>query len=291
MGFNRASPNIDLNGDGIEGFENMSGGLSADGSPCIFISAEPEKLGQVTHCNMSLCKLFGYTNREAIIGHEVERLMPRIYAKQHKKFLEQAIQKPPELLSSKEKFIFGKHSTGYIFPIQLTIKNVPSFVSGRQFAATFRVEKPGINKNAAYLIMDKNNSLVDASSSCISMLDIDMQRYNRLKVKISMKNHLDALFGQNQYSFHNKLGSQIDYTFPKLLTNEEAAMEEKIANGIIVDDLAFDSIQDLDNEEGSSVPQYQSRNSKAAYTSNRPSKRFLPRHSETKALSLIDEEE
>lgn len=122
-------------------------------------------------------------------------------------------------------------------------------MSGRQFAATFRVEKPGINKNAAYLIMDKNNSLVDASSSCISMLDIDMQRYNRLKVKISMKNHLDALFGQNQYSFHNKLGSQIDYTFPKLLTNEEAAMEEKIANGIIVDDLAFDSIQDLDNEE------------------------------------------
>lgn len=68
-------------------------------------------------------------------------------------------------------------------------------------------------------------------------------------------------------------------------------MEEKIANGIIVDDLAFTSIQDLDNEEASSVPPYQSRNSKAAYTSNRPSKRFLPRHSETKTLSLIDEEE
>lgn len=42
LGTNRVANNFDFNGDD----ESMTGGvLSADGSPCIFISADPEKLG------------------------------------------------------------------------------------------------------------------------------------------------------------------------------------------------------------------------------------------------------
>ena len=103
---------------------------------------------------MSLCKVFGFTKKESLIGHDVEILMPTIYAFQHKRFLEYAIQKPAEMISSKEKLVFGKHTSGYIFPVWLSIKNVPSFVSGRQFAATFKIEKSGINKNVGYLICD-----------------------------------------------------------------------------------------------------------------------------------------
>lgn len=80
-----ASNNFDLNGEGGDGGE---GGFASDGSPCVYISAETEKLGTITHCNMSLCKVFGYTKRDALIGHDVEKLMPKMYAKVHKKFLE-----------------------------------------------------------------------------------------------------------------------------------------------------------------------------------------------------------
>jgi len=75
--------------------------------------------------------VFGYSKKEELVNHDVEVLMPKIYAKNHKKFLEQAIQKPPDLLSTKERQVFGKHHSGFIFPLWLSVKNLPSFLSGR----------------------------------------------------------------------------------------------------------------------------------------------------------------
>lgn len=36
---------------------------------------------------MSLCKIFGYTKKEEILGRDVEMLMPTIYSDNHKEFL------------------------------------------------------------------------------------------------------------------------------------------------------------------------------------------------------------
>ena len=143
--------NLNGGGDGIEDF----GSIANDGTPCIFISGEQERMSLITSCNMSLCKIFGYTHKDDLVGKDVETLMPRLYARVHRRFLEQAVQKPPDAILAKERQVFGKHATGYIFPVWLAIKPVPSLVSGRQFAATIKVEKSGINKNVAYLIIDK----------------------------------------------------------------------------------------------------------------------------------------
>jgi PAS domain S-box-containing protein len=117
---------------------------------------------------MSLCKVFGYVHKDDLIGKEVEVLMPRLYARTHRRFLEHAMTKPPDAISAKERQVFGRHATGYIFPIWLSIKPVPSgFVNGRQFAAIVKVEKSGINKNVAYMIMDKQKNIMEASASCI----------------------------------------------------------------------------------------------------------------------------
>ncbi len=80
---------------------------------------------------MSMLKVFGFSTKDKVIGKDVEILMPKVYARQHRKFLEAAVQKPSDLISSKERQVFGKHSSGYIFPIWMSIKNVPSFVTGR----------------------------------------------------------------------------------------------------------------------------------------------------------------
>ena len=52
---------------------------------------------------MSVCKVFGYSKKDDLINHEVEIMMPKIYAKNHRKFLDQALQKPPDLLTNKER--------------------------------------------------------------------------------------------------------------------------------------------------------------------------------------------
>lgn len=62
--------------------------FSADGTPCVYISAEQDHLGIISHCNMSVCRVFGYTKKEELINHEIEKLMPRVYARHHKRFLE-----------------------------------------------------------------------------------------------------------------------------------------------------------------------------------------------------------
>lgn len=75
----RVGNNLDLGGGDESSAE--FGGLPQDGSPCCYISAEQERLGVITHCNMSLCKVFGYSKRDAIIGHDVEMLMPKVYGR------------------------------------------------------------------------------------------------------------------------------------------------------------------------------------------------------------------
>jgi len=38
--------------------------VSADGSPCIFVSGDSETLGTITQCNMSAVRVFGYQQHE-----------------------------------------------------------------------------------------------------------------------------------------------------------------------------------------------------------------------------------
>ena len=42
--------------------------------------------------------------------------MPEIYARNHQRILEKACQADPETVNNKERFVFGKHKSGYVFP-------------------------------------------------------------------------------------------------------------------------------------------------------------------------------
>ncbi len=71
------------------GIDEFAGGnIANDGTPCIFISGEQEKLSIITSCNMSVCKVFGYSRKSDLIGKDVEVLMPKLYAKVHRRFIE-----------------------------------------------------------------------------------------------------------------------------------------------------------------------------------------------------------
>jgi hypothetical protein len=90
-------------------FNNMNDDFSdlnnyaQDGTPCIYISGEQERLGLVNQVNMSLCKTFGYMKKDDIVGMDVEMLMPRIYAEHHKDFLNASAQKASDSISSRER--------------------------------------------------------------------------------------------------------------------------------------------------------------------------------------------
>lgn len=72
-------------------------------------------------------------------------------------------------MTNKERSVYGKHISGYIFPLSLQIKFFQSFLHGKQFVATLKSEKKGINASVAYILIDKNGIVLDVTSSNISI--------------------------------------------------------------------------------------------------------------------------
>jgi PAS domain S-box-containing protein len=97
--------------------------ISANGTPCIYVTGENDKIGMVTLCNAGACRIFGYTSSE-IKNHNVEKLMPEMYAKNHSKILDDALAKGAENIPNKERLVFARHKSGYIFPVWLQLKMI-----------------------------------------------------------------------------------------------------------------------------------------------------------------------
>ena len=82
------------------------------------VSGNPDDLGIITNLNQGASRIFGYTKSE-MIGQNIEKLMPSIYARHHSKVLRSALQRGPEHIPTKERFVFALHKSGYIFPVNL----------------------------------------------------------------------------------------------------------------------------------------------------------------------------
>jgi hypothetical protein len=66
--------NFEFSGAAGGSQENDVNTYASDGTPCIYISGETERLGMVNQCNMSLCKIFGYSKKDDIVGKNIKFL-------------------------------------------------------------------------------------------------------------------------------------------------------------------------------------------------------------------------
>lgn len=92
--------------------------MSSNGTPCIYVTGDGDKIGLIVNCNSGASRIFGYTVYE-MKNHNVEKLMPEMYAKNHSKILDDALAKGPENIPNKERLVFARHKSGYIFPVWL----------------------------------------------------------------------------------------------------------------------------------------------------------------------------
>lgn len=67
--------------------------------------------------------------------------MPEIYQKNHTQILKNALTKEPEMINNKERFIFGRHKSGYIFPVTIHLKAMKNIKGHMQFIAIFKTDK------------------------------------------------------------------------------------------------------------------------------------------------------
>jgi len=170
--------------------------MSSDGTPCIYIYGNNnENLGVITQCNAGALRLFGYTIAE-VKNHNVKKLMPEMYAKNHTRVLEKAILKGPDGIPNKERMVFAKHKSGYLFPVWLQLKAIQTQGNNLQFVALFKTDKKIISSNIGFILISKQDKkIAGISSSCIKLLDLDIQKVKKLTYNgIDMTYLMPALF-------------------------------------------------------------------------------------------------
>ena len=153
--------------------------MSVNGTPCIYVTGDTDKIGLITNCNLGSCRIFGYTFNE-MKNHQVEKLMPEMYAKNHSKILDDALAKGPENIPNKERLVFARHKSGYIFPVWLQLKMIQNTQNGIQFVALFKIDKKIMSSNISYVLINKERKIQGISSSCMKLMNLDLQRMKKL---------------------------------------------------------------------------------------------------------------
>jgi hypothetical protein len=79
-------------------------------------------------------------------------------------------------------------------------------LSGRQYVATFKIEKPGLNKNVCDILLNKKKEVIDASPGCENLLGISFNSVNRKQVYYDMPTLLPSLFLNTSANYQSKAG-------------------------------------------------------------------------------------
>lgn len=132
--------------------------VSSNGTPCVYVSGDHDKMGMITQCNAGACRIFGYSMNE-IKNHNVEKLMPEMYAKNHGKLIEDALNKGSESIHNKERLVFGRHKSGYIFPVWICLKMITNSQGQTQFVALFKTDKKLVSSDIAYILLNNEKKI------------------------------------------------------------------------------------------------------------------------------------
>jgi hypothetical protein len=92
-------------------------------------------------------------------------------------------------------------------------------MAGKQFVATFKVEKTGVNKSVGYLLINTEREVLDISPSCIQLLGLTTEQLHKRQIFFDAAQIFPDLYQDNQLNnaFLSKAGQTIRYFHPKLV--------------------------------------------------------------------------
>ena len=147
--------------------------------------------------------------------------MSQVYGKYHDLFVENYLNNNDTAKfanTNKEKFVFGKNKSNYLFPTYLAVKAMPSILHGIQFVGSFRQEKNF--KNAAYILTLPDGTIDGISSSCINSLKVDLKIITQKKSNIedfipNILRDRAATLLNSSINMNAKSSALINFIFPK----------------------------------------------------------------------------
>ena len=159
--------------DGLERVGRMDDAvLFDDTTAVIVISLEGTTLGRVLQCNDAVASLFGRARSE-LEGQNINTIVPNPWSEIHDNFLRLYMETAQERVVNRVRRLFGLHKNGYVFPIQLLVKQV----SGGLNATTMMgVLTPlHVPNTDHYAVVDVNTGAVlRCTSNFASIVDISL---------------------------------------------------------------------------------------------------------------------
>ncbi len=134
-----------------------------DGSPCVCLSGEQSTLGLIRYVNKAFCRLLGYSESQ-LLNRNINTLIPKGLAEHHDRFLREASEKPDTVTHlGLELLVPCKMRNGYLLPLYLFFRALPSYSNNLHFVATFKPDRQSESKNMCYLLLDAKGALQDVS--------------------------------------------------------------------------------------------------------------------------------
>lgn len=94
----------------------------------IFLELDESKSGTMYQMNVAAEKIFGY-NKGELFNRKVNDIMPKTYGIVHDQILAHYQQTNVARMMNKDRFIWGKSKSGYLFPFTILIKPVTNYYS------------------------------------------------------------------------------------------------------------------------------------------------------------------
>ena len=97
----------------------------------ISCSGNYNSIGTVTNSNNEMMRILGYSKTD-IVGQNISRIMPKIYADLHDGFLKSYFESGESKIIGIERFVLPQNKQGYLVPCTLMIKVLPNLDEGIQ---------------------------------------------------------------------------------------------------------------------------------------------------------------
>jgi len=138
---------------------------SSDGTPCIAISGDSEKLGTITNVNKAFCRIFGYHPGD-LLGHNMGKLIPSNMVEYHSRKVKETSENPDSFMGLNREFLVPVNlANGYILMAHKTIKSLPSFENNMNYVVTFKIDRNLELRDICYIECDKLGNVISCSES------------------------------------------------------------------------------------------------------------------------------
>lgn len=208
--------------------------LFADETVVLHVSGNKETEGKIVKSNQGLAKIFGYSKTE-VVGHNINILMPSLFAKRHTEFLEKFFKTGYKSVFNTERNFFGIHRNGFCFHMRILIKQMPSLEEGIQYVGMICQTQ----SDCEYILTDMRGVIDGISTGISSLLNLPVTAFKETDINIQiLAPELINIFSANEKNkilmekYKETGGQKLTFFVPKDFINQTQSDNKKNAKDI-----------------------------------------------------------